>query len=373
MSKKINIVHLIPSIGFGGGAENVVYNLCRTIDASRFQITLLYWGVHQDLADPIRATGAQVVKLPLKSVVSFNSLLKVASEIKRVKGDLLHTHFMDADLLGFLASKLAGIPMVMEVHSFPFPDNARHAWRYRLMSGGMRKIICVSRKVQEHVRQLTGIGEGKCEVIYNALDFAQFDARLAKADRLALRESLGVKADDIVVGNVSRLIADKGHEYLIKAMPSIMLGNPRVKLLIVGDGPLRGSLERLASDLGLGGRVVFAGKRTDVPELLTVMDIFVFPTFNEAFGICVLEGMAAAKPIIATDDAGIPEIITHEKSGLLVHPGDADAITGSLRRLLNDAALRQRLAENARRRVQDFGIDNMTDAYERLYAELAGA
>ena len=370
MPKKINIVHLIPSIGFGGGAENVVYNLCRTIDRSRFQLTLLYWGEHEDLVDPIRSMGTTVIKLPLKNVVSLDSVLQVSNAIRHARAHLLHTHFMDADLIGFLGAKLAGVPMMLEVHSFPFPEFKRHAYRYWLMSLGVRRIVCVSNTVKEHIRERTGIPGNKFDIIYNGLDIQAFDQRAAKTDRTALRLEFGIENEDYVVGNVSRLIPDKGHEYLIRAFPFLMKECPKGKLLIVGDGPLRGELESLACRLGVRHRVIFAGKRLDVPELLSLMDVCVFPTFNEAFGICVLEAMAARKSVIATDDAAIPEIIENGKNGILVSPGKYELIAEALINIFSDPALSARLALSARARVMTFSIDKMTRAYEDLYSSV---
>jgi glycosyltransferase involved in cell wall biosynthesis len=372
MPEKINVVHLIPSIGFGGGAENMVYHLFRTIDRERFHLTLMYWGHHEDLAEPVRATGAEVIKLPLKKIVSPGSVLKIASILRRTRAQVLHTHFMDADWLGFWAARLTGVPMMLDVHSFPFPERRRHAYRYRLMSPGIRKIVCVSHTVKDHVSRQTGIADKRFKVIYNGIDVQGFDRRAAQSDPAALRREFGFGPQDIVVGNVSRLIPDKGHEHLLRAMPAVMAAHPRVKLLIVGDGVLRDELHRLAEMLGIGGRVVFAGKRHDVPELLGMMDVFVFPTFNEAFGICVLEAMASGKPIIATDDAAIPEIIRHGTEGWLIPPGNAARITEGLLKFLSDGTLMRPMALAARARVESFSVDAMTRGYEELYSGIAG-
>jgi len=370
MSEKINIVHLIPSIGFGGGAENVVYNLCRSIDQSRFHLTLLYWGEHEDLVVPIRAQGTSVVKLSFRNVVSPDSVFQVTAAIRKARAHLLHTHFMDADLLGFMASRLAGVPCIFEVHSFPFPEFPRHAYRYRLMSPVVGRIVCVSRTVKEYIRGRTGISDQKFNVIYNGLDIQSFDGRVLTADRAALRAGLGIESTDRVIGNVSRLIPDKGQEYLIRAFPEVLNAYPKARLLIVGDGSLRRELEMLAHTLGVGDRIIFTGMRADVPELLSMMYVCVFPTFNEAFGICVLEGMAAHKPVIATDDAAIPEIIENGKSGLLVAPGKSGLISGALIKIFSDKVLSERLALNARERVKDFSINKMSQAYEALYLNL---
>ncbi len=369
MQKKINIVHLIPAISFGGGAENVLYHLLRTIDRSRFQMTVLYWGPNDDMAADLRDMGVKVIKLSFKRVISVDSVLEIARAVKAVKGDLLHTHFMDADLLGFLTTRWIRIPLIAQIHSFPFPVCKRHAWRYWWMSLGISRIISVSQTVKKYIVSKTGIGEERFRVVYNGIDLKVFDQRVQKADRAALRQAFKISEDDRVIGNVSRLIPDKGQEFLIRAMPVICQAFPVVKLLIVGDGPLRAGLEHLACSLGVAERIIFAGKRRDVPELLSIMDFFVFPTFHEAFGICVLEAMAAGIPIIATDDAAIPEIITHGENGWLVSPGSSEQIGEALKRLLSNAELSRRLAANARERVKAFSLEQMRVVYEQVYRE----
>ncbi|NTV29137.1 MAG: glycosyltransferase [Candidatus Omnitrophica bacterium] len=367
MSKKIKVVQLIPGIAFGGGAENVVYNLCRFIDRSRFELEVFYWNDYDDLAANIRQTGSRTVKLPLKKVVSLLTVRTIARMLEETKADILHTHFIDSDSLGFLASRLARVPMVAHVHRYPYPELPRHAVRYRVMAVGMRKIVCVSAHVRDHMQQATGLPPEKFEVIYNGIDREAFTAGLPLSSKQALKRSLGLGKDDFVIGNVSRLIADKGHDCLLKAFLVVLMRKPQVRLLIVGEGPLHNDLRALARRLGIADHVVFAGKRTDVPDLLACMDIFAFPTFTEAFGLCLVEAMAAGLPVISTDDGAAAEIIHNGQDGILVRPGDEQGLAQSILRLMDEPGLAQKLASAGCERSREFTVEAMVRRLESFY------
>ncbi|MBF0330311.1 MAG: glycosyltransferase [Candidatus Omnitrophica bacterium] len=364
----MKIIHLIPGIPFSGGAENIVRDLCRSIDTARFKLEVWYWNDNDDLAPDILAAGALPVKLPLKKIVSPASVFYIARLLKARKAGLIHTHFFDADLLGFAASRLAGTPMITHVHSHPFLSCARHSWRYRWMGQlGIARIVCVSGYVRDHVKGVTGLGAEKFEVIPNGINGEVFKDQKDAAARNALRASLGLAEDDLVIGNVSRLIEDKGHAVLLRALADVMAVTPQVKGLIIGDGVLAANLRALARDLGIASKVVFAGRRHDVPELLGCMDLFVCPTYREAFGLSVLEAMSAGKPVIASNDAGMVEIIRDGLDGILLKPGDSTILSKAMLALINDPPLMRRMALSAQERSGAFTLQAMAGRFESLY------
>ncbi len=365
----MRVVYLIPGIPAGGGAENIVRDLCRSIERARFQLEVWYWNEDDGLAAAIRAAGAVTVKLPLKKIVSVGSVFYIAQLLKEKKVDLAHTCFLDGDLLGFGASRLAGLPMIVHVHSHPFLALRRHAWRYRLMGWGIDRIVCVSALVRDHVRAMTGLGPDKFAVIHNGIDREAFVDRLSLECKQALRISLGFKADDYIIGNVSHLTEKKGNAVLLKALPAVMARYPQVKALIVGDGPLAQELQALARVGGIGSRVVFAGQRQDVPEMLACMDMFVFPTLRDAFGLAVVEAMAAGKPVISSADTGVAEIVRDGQDGLLLKPGDHQGLAQAILRLMEDPALAQRLALCGLERSREFTLEVMARRFESLYEQ----
>jgi len=367
--KKPTIVHLIPNFGIGG-AEKVVIDVFDKIDRTKFDIKLLYWEDMAPLLEEKKYSGEDVTKLSFEKVLSVRSIALLVRTIKRLKADILQTHFMDPDLLGVCAARILGIPQIMTIHSYPFPAKKTHCVRYRFLSHFASTIMCVSETVKNHVITSTGMKPEKISVVHNGIDLARFSMPLSMDRKSALHASLGIHSGDTVVGNVSRLIEDKGHKYLLQAVPGVIRRFPHVKFLIVGDGGLRNELRELCESLGIAKHVIFAGSRLDVPEMLDLMDIFVFPTFREALGICVLEAMATGTPIIATDDAAVPELIDNDTEGLLVHPGDPTALEHAIIYMLENPEKRIAFGKAAHKKVAGFSIETMVHKIEDLYSSI---
>lgn len=369
MKKKINIVHLISSLGLGG-SENIVFTLYERCDRERFDTKIVYWEDNQALLRGKNYSSSEIIRLRLKKVVSAGTFVQVTRLLRNLKATLIQTHLIDADLIGFFASRLARIPLLITIHSYPFPVERRHFYRYRLISFFSKRILCVSNTVKKHLISPVGINGGKIEVVYNGIDLKRFSIESDKENRERLRKSFGIRPTAKIIGNVSRLIEDKGHEYLLMTIPEILKIHPDIKVLIVGDGELKTALIEQCKKLNISNYVIFAGARTDIPELLDIMDIFVFPTFREAFGICILEAMAMGKPIIATDDAAIPELIENHKEGILVHPGEPRSLSEAILTLLNNPLKSKKMGQAAKERVKDFSLEKMVKRFESIYDEL---
>ena len=245
MSKKINVVHLIPSLNTGG-AEKVVLSLCQNIDTAKFNITLVYWQEQADLLDAFQECPIQIHKLTLKKVISWGSVRQIRALLKETEAQIIHTHFIDADLLGFLASRFLKISMVSDIHSYPFPVKTSHRIRYHLMAYGIKKFLCVSHTVKELVKKNTRIATQKINVIYNGI---MLDERYhAQTDKgiQQLKHQLHIPLKHRVVGNISRLIPDKGQEYLIRAVPQVLKVFPQTTFIVIGDGELAGELKTVS-------------------------------------------------------------------------------------------------------------------------------
>lgn len=358
---------MVPGLSLGGGAENAILNLCRYIDRSRFEPEVFYWSEYDDLAVSIRKSGVRAVKLPFNVGVSVSTVNTIARMLRETGADLLHAHFIDTDLLGFLASRFARVPMVEHVYRYPYPEARRHSLRYRIMAAGLSKMICVSAFVRDHLQQVTKLPPERFEVVFNGIDHAGFADRMSMPQKQALKRSIGLGKDDFVIGNVSHLAVDKGHECLLKAGLVVLMRKPHVKLLIVGEGPLNNDLRALSRRLGIADNVVFAGKRADVPDLLSCMDIFAFPTLTESFGLCLIEAMASGRPVIATDDGSAPELIINDREGILIPPGDEKALAQAILRLMDDPELAKRLARAGLERSKEFTVETMVRRLESLY------
>jgi glycosyltransferase involved in cell wall biosynthesis len=209
--------------------------------------------------------------------------------------------------------------------------------------------------------------------IYNGVHLAPLDGQA----RLRARRTLGIEAREVAVALVGRFVERKGQEALIRAMASEALAELPVRAFLIGraEAPERAYEERLrglVAELGLTDRVMFVGHRDDAPSLLAGMDISVVPSRREAFGRVVVEGLHAGTPVVVFRDGGLPELVRHEREGLVVEPDDVAGFAAAIARLASDGELRARLGANARLRAQDFTherfIANMTALYRELLA-----
>ncbi len=227
------------------------------------------------------------------------------------------------------------------------------------------RVIAVSNDVRERLIR-SGVASGKIDVIYNGINLQTFDPGLV--DRTAVRSGLGIGANEQVIGFVGTLKPWKGVSVLLGAMKSLAGPYPSLKMVFVGDGPERSGLEKEAEASAITGRVLFTGARNDVVTLYAAMDICVLPsTEGEGMPMVLIEAMAMKKPVIGTRVRGIREIISHEVNGLLVLPGDPDALAKAIRKYLVNPLFSAEMAQAGRLTVErSFSDDVMCDKYERL-------
>jgi glycosyltransferase involved in cell wall biosynthesis len=208
----------------------------------------------------------------------------------------------------------------------------------------------------------------RISTIPNGIDVGRFAAGL---DVTGIREQLGISGDKRIIGTIGRLMEQKGTEYLIRAYAVLARAHPDTCLVIVGDGELRGGLERLAGDLGVGDSVIFTGIRQDIPEMLTLFDIFVLPSLWEGQPITIMEAMAAGKPVVATDAGGNEEILHRGEFGMIVPTHDPGALCDAIGKLLADRALARQLGERARDQAcSELTSAVMTRRHEKIFESL---
>jgi glycosyltransferase involved in cell wall biosynthesis len=210
-------------------------------------------------------------------------------------------------------------------------------------------------------------------LIYNGIDLDRYDQQEACC---TLREEYGLPEAGPIVGVVARLEPEKGHPTLLEAWPIVLAEFPTATLLVIGEGSRREALEAQAAELGSGvaERIVFTGRRDDVPAVTAALDVAVLPSYREAQGLSILEAMALSRPVVATNVGGIPEMIEDDVTGLLVPPHDAATLGGSIARLLRDHPLADTLARNAHDLVHErFCVELMVRAIESIYDEAIGS
>jgi len=218
-----------------------------------------------------------------------------------------------------------------------------------------------------------GLPPHRVEIVYNGVDVSAFGRD--KVDRNSIRRELGVGDEEFIILQVARLDTIKDHATAVRAIAAALPRHPSIRLLIVGDGPERETIEQAITGLGLGHRVTMLGMRGDVRRLLlSAADAFLLTSVSEGIPVTILEAMAAGVPVVSTAVGGVPELIEHGKTGLLAPAGDAASLSESLVRLAGDDDLRRRLAAAAHQRaIARFSEAQMIGHYDRIYREMLAA
>lgn len=370
------------------GGEVALFNLATALDKARFT-PVVALASDGPLAEKLRAAGVETHVLPLDSSVvgarkgglGASSLLRLAqgarlaAYILRLAGwararrvDLIHTNSLKADIYGGLAGRLARLPVVWHVRDHIAGDYLppRIAAAFRLLARTLPTVVVA---ISESTRRCLQTRPGQpLKVIHDGCAPHWFDVP-------APAESGDPSAP--VIALVGRVAAWKGQHVFLRAAAQVRERFPNARFWIVGSAMFgeeeyeRG-LHRLVADLGLQNQAEFLGFRDDVPQLIARTDVVVHAsTLGEPFGQVVIEGMAAARPVIATDGGALPEIVTDGATGLLVPPGDADALAGALTALLADPARACALGRAGRARVRErFTIAHTCAKIEALYEQL---
>ncbi|MEX0631042.1 MAG: glycosyltransferase family 4 protein [Chloroflexota bacterium] len=361
------VLELLATAGVGGAQESVI-SLMRRLDSSRFQVEAL------TLADGpavgrLRELGVDVTVIPPQDDES--TVRELVAYLRRRQIALLHAHLFRAELLGIRAAQAAGTPVVMATaHSSRVRSPADIA-ALAAVTPSIDRLIAPSGAVAAKVRA-EGRGAAQITVVPNGVDLHRFSQHRSIQDMAGTRASLGVPAEAFLIGVVARLEPEKGHRYLLEALPPILNAVPKAWLLLVGEGSQTDALRAQARALPLPARerVVFAGFQTDVEPLTEALDVAVLPSLREAQGLALLEAMAARRPVVASSVGGVPETIRHGVDGLHVPPADPVTLAAAVIRLARDAPLRDRLAASGRRRVEDrFSVTASVRRVEAIYEE----
>ncbi|MEQ1625941.1 MAG: glycosyltransferase family 4 protein [Nitrospira sp.] len=311
---------------------------------------------------------------PLQDLPAIRQLCRV---IREFKPDVIHTQTSKAGIVGRLAARLAGVPVIIHTaHAFPFhaylpwPVQWAYIWIERWVAGWTDLIMVDTESVRmDGLRQRIVQDASRIVTVPMGVDLTRFSPSLGGPG--TLRDALGLGRQALVVGTVARLVPDKGLECFLRMAAIIRAERADVKFLIVGEGPLRQSLEQMAELIGIGPDVVFAGHRTDIPELMQAMDLFVLPTRREGFGVVFAEAMAMGKATVGSDIGPIAEVLEDGVTGYLAPADNPEAFAARTLELLNDNAKRRTFGEAGRRRVEQlFSQSRMCELIEGHYRRL---
>jgi len=361
MQNKIKIVYIINSLALGG-AEKLLLNICRFIDKEKFEVFVCTVNGGGPLLDEFEKLDITLKIFQKKSKLGLNVIGQIYRFLKEIKPQIVHTHLFAGDTWGRIAAIFAKIPIIIVTeHNLNLDEGFIKKLIKLILSWFTDKIIAVSGGVRDYSIKIEKIKADKLEVIYNGIDLTKFAFRGYKPIDLA-----NVKA---VV--VARLEKQKGHQYLIEALPLILKKYPNFVLNILGTGSLLADLKSQAGSLGLLNKVVFWEQQLEVEKILPQMDLFILPSVWEGLGIAILEAQAVGVPVLASNVGGIKEIVTDKKTGLLFEPKDPQGIFEAVDNLILNPNLQKEIVDNAYNQViKKFSLDQMIKAYTDLYLNL---
>jgi glycosyltransferase involved in cell wall biosynthesis len=384
----MRVTHVITRLIVGGAQENTIASVLGLREKPGFEVDLVVGptlgpeGSLESLlaGHPSLLTVVPQLVRPLHPWKDCLALRRLTELFRARRPEIVHTHSGKAGILGRLAAARAGVPIILHtIHgpsfgSFQGPfANAlfRAAERYAARATTHFVVVADAMK-----RQYLAAGIGRSDQFTNIVSGFPLEPFLSSTNDLQLRARLGLLPEDIVIGKIARLFKLKGHDDLLAIAPKLIRSCPRIKFLLVGDGPWRGRFERQVQALGLQQHVVFSGlvAPTAVPPLVGIMDMLVHLSLREGLPRALPQALAAARPVVAYDLDGAREVCLENETGFLLQPGDLGGLHERLLRLAQDAALRKRLGQCGRQFVQQrFGVQRMVDDLHQLYLRLKGS
>jgi glycosyltransferase involved in cell wall biosynthesis len=373
--KAVRVVFLIGALDVGG-TERQLVELASSLDKRRFSVVIYCLTSFGPLADEARKRGVTVHSADLGGLRAWTQplrltlqIVRMVRELRRLEPNILHAFLFHAYTIGaFLSPLLRVRAFVSSRRSLGhFKANRPAALLIERAANRFATVVVAnSEAVKRDVIIQERLKAERVMVIHNGIDVTRFGRCGAN-----LRQQVDIAADAHVVGVVANFISYKGHECFLAAWRRVHTAYPQAVAILVGDGRTRERIERLADEMQLTGSVRFLGNRLDMPMVLAAIDILVHPSEQEGFSNAILEGMAAGRPVIATDVGGNAEAVVHEGTGLLVPSGDPAALAAAIERLFAHPEVARAFGAAGRERVErEFGMDRMTSAYERLYEDV---
>ena len=355
-----------------GGMEMVTINTIKQLLTRNINVELICIAesrIH------IEANNTGAVIYPIKAHGYFFpiSTIRTASIIKNGKYDLIHTHaskdlWMLVPALKLLRSKT---PLILTKHvgSFINKKDRLHNYLYNRLDYA----IAISRVIKNNLLETTSLNKEKIVLHYNGVDTKVFDPQAA--DGLKIRKEFKIDDNDILIGMVARFSAGKGHEEFLKAAGKLNELYDNLKFIIIGEASkgednYEKKIRNLADKYNLPN-LIFAGFRVDIPDVLKAMDIFVFPSHSEAFGVALAEAMAMERPSVSTSSDGILDICVDNVTGFLFEKQNPDDLADKINKLIKDPALRSEFGKAARKRViENFDSEKLMDELVVFYKNI---
>ena len=357
----MNIVHLDAHIPWRGGEQQVLY-LSEFLH-TRGHDSVVICPPRSALYQRVQASGLPTEALHMRHEFDLVAAWQLGRYLRRQRIEILHMHTPRAHTIGILACKLAPNVRLVVSRRVDFAPIRNWLSRWKYLYPGVQYLA-----VSEAVRQVliaSGVPARLVQTVHSGIDLRRFVAVQAAP--------LMFPAGTRIIGTVGHLAGHKGHRYLLEATAILARQEPQLGVVIAGDGTMRAQLEAQAAALGITAHICFTGFRHDILALMQNFEIFVFPSYLEGLGTAVLDAMALGKPVVATQAGGIPEVVQHGVTGLLVPPRDPHALADALGYLLQHPEQGETFGAAGRKRVeQHFTVAQMAcctlQVYERILA-----
>lgn len=379
---------LVDGLGLSGKTKSMVTLACG-LDPRRYRAEVVcFREADSPLGAALQRGGVPLHHVPCREGLDPTAVQRLMALYRRVRPDVVHCYNPRAMLLGGLAARLSGVGGTLgslSAFACQVPDrdydflpqplattSAKNRVRNQLVARLMRRLVAVSRPLGERFCKWNGVALSKLRVVPYGANVDEVTRRTPE-EAADLRRRLGVREDEVLVGSIGRLVEQKDYPTQLRAFALAADRVPALRMVLCGDGPLRGELTELARSLHIADRVIFMGHTDEVPVVLRALQIFVLASKFEPYGVALLEAKAAGLAIVATQVNEVPEILRHGQSGALVPSGDPAAMADAFTRLGQDEGARRHLGEIALRdALYLHKLEYMLVRYQDLYDEVRG-
>jgi len=383
-SRKIKVLHIITRFICGGADENTLFTV-NGLDKSRYEVHLMIGNTYEKkmterLTPDVNLIHIDDMVRKVSPVKDLRALYQIYRIIKKEKYDIMHTHTSKAGFLGRIAARLGGVTHIIHgVHTIPFYDVLQPQYNRfflsleRFAARFTNLFIAVGEELKsQYIREGVGSPE-QYHIVYSGMDLESFEMarQMSEEERRALRSDFGFGNGDTVVGIVSRLEPGKGFNFFSSIVEKVVHASPEVKFLVVGDGSLRGSLEREVKAKNLQNNIVFAGQREDVARVIALFDIAIFTSLLEGLPRTVVQYVLLGKPIVTFEVGGIREVISDGEQGYIVSQNNIDEFVEKVVYLLNNPAVAEQMRQNGKDfpRFQ-WSSEEMVSRIDTIYQKL---
>ncbi len=379
MKKKIKILYIIDILYNRAGSEMYLFRLLTNLDKEKFEaIVCPLEPLNSPMIQWMRENGIVVEPIDAPKIYNLNAIKKAYQLIKlmrRYKIDIVQTIHLSSDIFGTLTAWLAGVPVIVSSRrDMGFNETKRrHRLMRRLINLFVDKVITNSEVMKQQICRNERVRPEKILTIYNGLDAKLFNVSV---DPVQQKKKLGLEPNKSLVTVISNIRPIKGLEFFIEAAATILQRFANSQFIVVGGDAThcdsyKEKLNQLISSLKLSDCFFFLGSRAEIPEILSITDVFVLPSLSEGFSNTLIEAMAAGKAVVATDVGGNPEAVVSNATGFIVPAKDSKAIASAVMTLLADKPLAEKMGQAGRLRVEKcFSITQMVGRMEMLYLSL---